>query len=139
MALNESLNESLRNIISCNEYINTLGIELLEVDIGYAKGKMKVSQKLCNPYGSLHGGALFSLADVISGIAAYTYGNYVSTISGNMNYISPAMNTKNVYCIANVVRQGKKVSVYDVKIINDNEEILETGSFTFYTLKEKIR
>ena len=59
------------------------------------------------------------------------YGHYVSTISGNMNYIKPAMNTNYIYCIGEVVRQGKQISVYNIELSDDNGNILETGSFTF--------
>lgn len=130
--------EILREIYENNEYMQTLGIELLEIRTGYTKARMKVKKEICNPYGSVHGGCLFSLADIIAVIAGSTYGNFTSTVSGNMNYVSPAMNTEYIYCTAEVVRQGKKISVYNVTLVNDDEEILENGSFTLYTLKEKV-
>ena len=100
----------MEKITKENNYIKNLGIELVEYREGYAKGKMKVTENNINPYGSVHGGALYSLADTIAGFAAASYGTYASTVSGNMNFINPAMNTKYVYCEAKKVRQGKKIS-----------------------------
>ena len=131
MILNEKLKKCLRNIIKENYFINSLGIELLDIDVGYAKGKMKYKKELCNPYNSIHGGCLFSFADTIAGIAACSYGKYASTISANTNYLNPALNTDNIYCIANVVRQGKTISVYNFEILDDNNKCLVNGSFTF--------
>lgn len=129
---------TIKEAFKKNEFINLLGMELLEINEGYAKGKIEIKPHHTNLYGSVHGGCLFSLADTVAGIAACTYGNYSSTISGNMNYLKPAINTKNIYCIATVSRQGKSISVYNVEIINDNKEIIQTGSFTFYMLSKKL-
>lgn len=128
----------MEKITKENNYIKNLGIELVEYREGYAKGKMKVTENNINPYGSVHGGALYSLADTIAGFAAASYGTYASTVSGNMNFINPAMNTKYVYCEAKKVRQGKKISLYNVELFDDNNKILENGSFTFYMLSKKV-
>ena len=120
-------------------YMKMLGIEIIDLSCGYAKSKMKITPQICNPYNSVHGGCLFSMADVTAGYAACTYGNYVSTISGNMNYIKPALDTQYIYCIGQVVRQGKKVSVYNVELSDDYGNILETGSFTFYSLNKSVK
>lgn len=121
-----------------NNYIKNLGIELIEYREGYAKGRMKVTENNVNPYGSVHGGALYSLADTISGFAAASYGTYASTVSGNMNFISPAIDTKYVICEAKEVRQGKKISLYNVELFNDEGKILDNGSFIFYMLNKKV-
>lgn len=128
----------IEKITKENKYISNLGIELIEYKEGYAKGRMKVTEDNVNPYGSVHGGALYSLADTISGFAAASYGTYASTVSGNMNFISPAMDTKYIYCEALKVRQGKKISLYNVELFNDKGKIIENGSFTFYMLNKKV-
>lgn len=128
----------LMEMIHDNHYMQMLGIEITDLKKGYAKGRMKYCNELKNPYGSLHGGSLYSLADVISGTAACTGGRYASTVSGNMNFIRPAMATEYVYCTAREVRQGKQLAVYDVVLTDDNEEVLENGSFTFFLMEDKV-
>lgn len=117
--------------------MNMLGMELLDLSIGYAKGRIKFRQDLCNPYNSIHGGCLFSLADTISGIAAYTYGNKVSTVSASLNYLNPALNTTYIYCSATIIKHGKTLSVCNVELTDDNDKIIDTGTFTFFNLKAK--
>ena len=137
---NDSLiNEILLQTARDDVYMKMLGIEIIDLSCGYAKSKMKITPQICNPYNSVDGGWLFSMADVTAGYAACTYGNYVSTISGNMNYIKPALDTQYIYCIGQVVRQGKKVSVYNVELSDDYGNILETGSFTFYSLNKSVK
>lgn len=132
------INKTLLQNANNDLYMKMLGIEITEISSGYAKAKMKVTKEICNPYNSVHGGCLFSLADITAGYAACAYGHYVSTVSGNMNYIKPAMNTEYIYCIGQVVHQGKQISVYNVELFDDNENILETGSFTFFTLNREV-
>lgn len=135
---NSLINEILLQKSQDDSYIKMLGIEITNLSTGYAKSKVKVTPQICNPYNSVHGGCLFSIADITAGYAACTYGNYASTVSGNMNYIRPAMNTQYIYCIGQVVRQGKQISVYNVELSDDNGNILETGTFTFFTLNRKV-
>lgn len=135
---NDKLLDLMKHMMKNNPYMQLLNMEIIELQKGHVKGKMKVEDKLCNPYGSVHGGCLYSLADVISGTAASTYGYCVSTISGQMNFIRPAMNTEYVFCDAQEIRQGKQVSVYRVELTNDEGTLLEDGSFSFFTLNKKI-
>lgn len=128
--------KKLYEIIESNTYMQTLGMELVSLDEGYAKGRMKMSKIIENPYGGAHGGALYSLADTIAGFAACTYGCFVCTVSGNMNYLLPGVNTEYIYCEAKVVRQGMHLAVYDVEITDDSGKVLQTGTFTFYVLNE---
>ena len=114
------INKTLLQNANNDLYMKMLGIEIIEISSGYAKAKMKVTKEICNPYNSVHGGCLFSLADITAGYAACAYGHYVSTVSGNMNYIKPAMNTEYIYCIGQVVRQGKQISVYNVELFDIN-------------------
>lgn len=136
--LAEPVREKLSAVLAENQYMQMLHMELLDLELGYAKARMQVAEDVLNPYGSVHGGCLYSLADVIAGLAACTYGSYVSTISGTMNYIRPAMHTAYVYCEAVKIRQGRKVSFYQVKLTDDTGKILEEGNFNFYNLEEKV-
>ena len=136
--MEERLNTYLYQMVQDNEYMRMLGIELLEADDGYANGRIRIEDKLLNPNKTVHGGCLYSLADIIAGIAASSYGNNVCTVSGNMNYVNPAYDTEYVYCEATKVRQGSHLGVYDVRLTNDKNGVIETGSFTYYNLNDKL-
>lgn len=136
--MNIKLKEQLEKTAGSTAYMNNLHIEVLELEEGYCKGRMKVEADILNHYGTVEGGALFSLGDIIGGFAACTYGHYVTTIQGNMNYLKPAMNTEYIYCEGRVIRQGRQVAVYDVKMTDTAGELLETGTFTFHVMQQEI-
>lgn len=130
--------ELLFKLAEMNPFAKYIGIELLEIEEGYAKGRIKLEQKDTNIYGGMHGGCSYALADTLAGIAAATYGSYVTTISGNMNYLLPIKDTTYVNCEAKAVRQGGKVGVYEVTVTDDAGTPLSTGSFTYYKLNQEI-
>ena len=84
--------KSFRNIN--NNFAKLLGIELTELSDGYAKATMKVTKEFLNPIGSLHGGCLYTIADIVGGAAASSYGIHVTTIDGNFHYLRARLPSK---------------------------------------------
>lgn len=121
-----------------NTYLQELQIEILEIERGYVKGKLSVTDKVLNPYGSVHGGCLFSLADITAGLAACTYGTYASTINGDMEYILPAIHTEYIICEAKEIRQGVHVSQYEALLYDDKEQLIDRADFAFYMMNRPV-
>lgn len=130
--------EQMEAILERNGFAKHIGMELLEVEEGYAKGRIRLEAQHKNIYQGMHGGCSYALADTLAGIAASTYGRYVTTVGGSMNYLLPMKDTEYVYCEARVVRQGGRVGIYEAALTNDCGELLGTASFTYYSLKETI-
>ena len=97
--------KSFRNIN--NNFAKLLGIELTELSNGYAKAEMKVTKELLNPIGSIHGGCLYTIADIAGGAAASSYGIHVTTIDGNFHYLRAGINTKELSATATEIKKGK--------------------------------
>lgn len=131
--------EKLREIILAkNPFCNLLKMELLEVQEGYALGRMPLCEEMLNLYGCAHGGAAYALADTIGGIAATTYGNYVLTLDGKMNYLVQIKDTDYLYCEAKAVRQGRTIGVYQITFTNDAHDIVANADFTFFRLNQEV-
>lgn len=101
------------------------------------KGRTAIQKEFTNIYGDLHGGVLYSAVDTICGIAAGTYGYYVTTVDGQIRYLKAARATEYVTCTAKVVKLGRNITVVAFEITDANGMLLNTGDFTFYNLKEK--
>ena len=50
-----------------NAFGNLVGVKIVEIREGYARAELEVTPELSNPIGSLHGGCLFTMADVTGG------------------------------------------------------------------------
>jgi acyl-CoA thioesterase len=83
-----------------------------------------------------HGGYIFGLADTAAGIAAMTNGGNVVTVNSNINYISPAKGNK-IKAIASSIKNGKIISVYEVKIYDEKDKLISTATISFYNIENK--
>lgn len=127
----------LNNEKSLDTYAQNLGIIFREIEPGCAKATMDLKPSVVNPIGSIHGGALFSLADIVSGIAASAGGDKVTTLDSNIQYLAPAFidKSKTLTAIAKARKSGKTIHVMEVEIFDDNERLIATAQFTFFVMR----
>lgn len=130
--------EALCQMIEKNTFAKTIGLEMLELREGYAEGRIPVKEESKNPLGTMHGGCLYSLADIVSGTAATLRGNYVTTVSGEFSFLRPAADTQYVTAKAQEIRFGKNLAVYRVDLVDDAGTVLGIATFTFFDLGKKI-
>lgn len=136
--MENEIKSKMLEFLSGNEYICHLGIEIIELKYGYSKARMPYKKSILNPYGSVHGGALYSFADIVAGTAAAMNGCFAATVNGSLNYLLPAVKTEYVYCEASCIKDGKSLSVFNVKLTDDKGLLLDEGSFTFYNTGKKV-
>lgn len=138
LPISPAVQKVLQDLVLKNPYMQDLKIEILEIERGYVKGRLQVTDRVLNPYGSVHGGCLYSLADITAGLAACTYGVYASTIDGHMEYILPAIDTEYIICEAKEIRQGMHVSQYEAFLYDDKEQLVDKAVFSFYMMSRAI-
>lgn len=132
MATFEQLRDTMTEVLLNDPFSKHLGIEIEDFEEKFIRAKIPFKPDLINNYGSLHGGALYSFADIIAGCVACMSGKFCTTVEGNMNYLEPAMSKEFIYCEAKRVRAGSHLIVVKVKIKNDAGKLLDDGSFTFF-------
>lgn len=136
--ISPAVQQVLQELVLHNSYMQELKIEILEIERGYVKSRMRVTDRVLNPYGSVHGGCLYSLADITAGLAACTYDVYSSTINGNMEYVIPAIDTEYILCEAKEIRQGMHVSQYETFLYDDKGELVDKADFSFYMMNRAV-
>ncbi len=124
--------KKIEEILDQSEFIKLLGIEITELDNEHAKGRMPFKSLFQNPYGTMHGGCLYSLADTVAGSLANCVAGNVVTTEGSLNFLDAAADTGYVYCEAHLRRCGSHLVNVDVDITDDSRKLLDCGNFTFY-------
>lgn len=127
--------EIMRSGNALNPYGQYLGINIVELDNTHCTALLEVKSCLLNPYGMLHGGAYYSLADTAAGVLSRTSGKKNVTLEGKLNFIKSAIEGDTIKAIATKMHQGNTTGVYLVNIIGKNEELLATGIYTMYYIK----
>ena len=119
-----------------DEFTKNMGIVVRSIEDTSAVVDMTISDKLQNPIGSVHGGALFTLADIASGLVATADGTKATTLDSNIRFLKAAFigKTEYVRATATLAKAGKKVRVVEVEITDDAGELLCIANFGFYAL-----
>ena len=84
-----------------------------------------------NPMGIVHGGVLFGLADTSAGILASNLGHNPLTLNVSMDFIRPAK-SKKILAIASVLKKGKTIGFFEVKIIDENELLIASAHINMF-------
>ncbi|EIW3593776.1 hydroxyphenylacetyl-CoA thioesterase PaaI [Salmonella enterica] len=118
-------NEAWRNVLAMYEKdscARELGIELIEMDQGFAQMTMAVTPKMLNGHQTCHGGQLFSLADTAFAYACNSQGLAAVASAASIDFLRPAFTGDLLTATAQVKQQGKLTGVYDIEIVNQQQK-----------------
>lgn len=132
MEIKDKLNEYLSKDHGFNELLH---FQIDEAKKGYVEGHFDLSGELLNIHGGVHGGALYSVADLAGGLAVLTNDCDCTTVSGTFNYMRPAMNTDYVKVTATELRHGGHIAVSEVRLFDDKDKLLDEGTFNYFILE----
>ncbi len=97
-----------------------------------------ITENSLNPSGIVHGGLVFGLADTAMGAVAYLTGRKVVTVDSNINYLKPC-HGKKITCIAEPIKVGKTIGVYQANIYNEGHNLAATVIGTYFFLDREIK
>ena len=106
---------TLKEMLSADRFAAEAGVELLEISPGYAKARMKVTEKHLNAGGVCQGGALFTLADLAFAAVANSRGRLTLSLNANITFLRPAK-LGYVYAEAVEVFNHHRIPFVEVKI-----------------------
>lgn len=115
-----------------------LGIVVEDIQQGYAKATMRVTEDDTNSYGTVHGGCCYTLADIAAGAACASYGIKSMTASANYSYLGTGCKGDILTAVSKERKQGKHLGVYDVTVKNQEGALLGIGTFTYYMLDKPL-
>ncbi len=99
-----------------------LGVTVSEVSAGFAVLEMEVTEETLNAFKTVHGGALFTLADTAFGIACNLHGSPAVGLQANMNFLKPAYLGDTLTATATEENLTRSTGVYNVRIDNQKGE-----------------
>jgi uncharacterized protein (TIGR00369 family) len=101
----------------------TLGVEVLERTDELVRGRMPVEDRIRQPYGIVHGGALTAIAESLTSIgtayAVYPEGQVAMGQEINASFMRPIASGY-VNAVARLRRRGRTAWNWDVEITDDD-------------------
>ena len=84
-----------------------------------------------NPWGMVHGGALYTLADDAAGGAAHSDGRHYVTQHGDLHFLDNRAHGT-VRAAGRVRHRGRSTVLVDVEITDGAGALLATGAFSYF-------
>ena len=114
-----------------------VGIELLDVKPGWAKACMKIRECHFNGAKTVHGGAIFTLADFAFAVASNSRGNLAMGINTSTSFVKAA--TKGVlYAEATEQALNRKLASYSVRVTDEEDALIALFQGMVYRKDEAI-
>jgi acyl-CoA thioesterase len=104
-----------------DSWANDAGIEFLDVSRGKAKVRMLIADRHKNSHGTVHGGAIFSLADTAFAPASNSHGVPAAAINAHISYVKSA-SAGTLYADAEEFSVSPKIATYTVTVTDDKGE-----------------
>ncbi len=120
-----------------DKFARFLGIEIIELQAGYAKARMDLGANHKNGLGMAHGGAIFTLADLAFAAASNSYGTSAVAINSNISYLNPVYSGI-LIAEAKEISKSYKLATYSVTVFNDQTEICALFQGMVYRKQKNI-
>ena len=115
--------EELRGYFSGDTFAKYCGIEIIDVGPGSAKVKMPVEEHHLNSLHVVHGGAVFTVADMAFASAVHSRGKQAVAINTSISFVKAAK-TGMLFADAHETSRNQKLATYDVKVTDDSGDVV---------------
>lgn len=110
-----------------------LGVQLLHADQGCAQLRCDIHLSHQNGLGGVHGGVIFSLADIAFAVACNTHGGTAVGIQASIHYLNkPALGALLVQ--ATEISRKSKLAYYQVDVTDQHGTLIAQFQGTAYRL-----
>jgi acyl-CoA thioesterase len=130
--------DKLKEFFSKNDlFARHNNIELLEAGEGRALASMKIEPYHINGAGTVHGGAIFTLADFAFAVASNSHGKLAMGINTSVNFVKAAV-SGTLYAEAKEQSLNPKLASYSVMVTDDDKETVAIFQGMVYRKNESI-
>jgi len=130
--------QKLKQFFSTHDlFARHAGIELVDVRPGWAKASMKIEPFHFNAAGTVHGGAIFTLADFAFAVASNSHGTMAMGINTSVSFVKAALKG-NLHAEATEQSKGPKLASYSVIVTDDDSDVVAIFQGMVYRKKDPI-
>ena len=129
--------KEIERFIARDRFAKHLGIELSGHEEGRARARMEVKDHHLNSAGTVHGGALFSLADAVFSVASNSRGTLAVAINVSIAYFK-AVASGTLFAHAEEVSLNPRLATYLIRIEDGEGTPVALFQGTVYRKKEKL-
>ena len=130
--------QKLKDFFAENDHFaRHCGIELLEVRPGWARVKMRIDPYHFNGARTVHGGAIFTLADFAFAAASNSQGQLAMGINTSTSFLK-AVRGGTLYGEAQEIALNRQLGNYQVRITDDQEQLIALFQGTAFRKEQPL-
>jgi len=123
--MDQKVKDAIVSAVKNEPFALALNMELVELEKGHSVVQMIYEpEKMNNIYDHAHGGALYALIDEAFETAGQTDGTVAVALNVNVTYVSSPRTGLQLRAEAHRVSQTKKTASYDIKVTDENGNLI---------------
>ena len=123
--MDQKVREAIFEAVKKEPFARALQMELMELADGYSVVQTIYDpEKMDNIYARAHGGAIYALIDEAFETAGQTDGTIAVALNVNVTYVSSPEPGLRLQAEARRVSQTRKTASYDIKVTDQNGQII---------------
>ncbi len=127
----------MKKFIEKDAFAKHLGVEMLESSKGRAKARMAIKSNHLNSAGTVHGGAIFSLADAVFSVASNSHETLAVAINVSISFFK-AVKGGTLTAEAEEVAINPKLATYLIQVKDESGNAIALFQGTVYRKKDSI-
>ena len=125
--MDHAVREAINRAVQKEPFARALDMELVALERGYSAVEMTYDPAaMDNIYARAHGGAIFALIDEAFETAGQTHGTIAVALNVNVTYVTSPQAGARLRAEAREVSRTKKTASYDIKVTDQDGQIIAT-------------
>ena len=125
--MDQAVKEAIYRAVKKESFTQAMNMELVALDLGYSVVEMTYDPATMNNiYDRAHGGAIYALIDEAFETSCQTHGSVAVALNVNVTYVSSPETGVRLQAEAKEVSLTKKTAGYDIKVKDQNGQVIAT-------------
>lgn len=120
----EEVSDKVIELVERDPFARFLGAEILKIRPGCARVKIQLKQDHLNFLGMVHGGVIFSLADIAFSAASNSFGTKAAALSVCIDFLAAAGTSDVLTAEVELVARAGKTGNYAMRVLDSDGKVI---------------
>ena len=131
----EILKRIFDKVNSEDTFARLIGIKLIELQPGFARTTLSITDETINIYQMAHGGAIYSVSDQACEAAGNSFGDPAVALQHSIHFLNAGKSGDLLEATAKVAHQSNRIGLIEFEVRNQAGLLLATGQQIIYFKK----